>query len=464
MVDFWVYDVCLLILFSLAVVVFLRHKKKQTKREGIMFLYRTKVGVKFINWFGGRFSKILGRFKYIIIGIGFILMTGILWLIGQSLFLYIKFPQIVEVIKAPPIAPLIPYFPKLFGLSSFFPPFYFIYFIVALLIVAVVHEFAHGVYMKKFGVKIKATGFAFLGPFLGAFVEQDDKQMKQKKNTEQMVILGAGVFANIIFALIFFGLMVGWFFLSMAPGGFIFEDYSSSVIPINNITGINYVENNFTKINVNNKTYFSNKILNESIKNNLITNGVEFIHVWDDTPALRVRLRGVIAQVNDIKILDRNDLMECLKNKKPGEIVNIKTILDEKQMIYEVELANHPLNSSIGYLGIVSSVSNGQGIMQKLTLFLMSFKNPSTYYVPKWDGEFVIFVYNLFWWIALINILVALFNMLPLGILDGGRFLYLAVLSLTQSKKATKIIYKTISYLILITFFAIMFFWAIRVF
>ena len=62
---------------------------------------------------------------------------------GQTLSIYILHPEITKIIKAPPIAPLIPYFPKLFGMESFFPPFYFTYFIVALAIVAVVHELSH---------------------------------------------------------------------------------------------------------------------------------------------------------------------------------------------------------------------------------------------------------------------------------------------------------------------------------
>ena len=38
----------------------------------------------------------------------------------------------------------------------------------------------------------------------------------------------------------------------------------------------------------------------------------------------------------------------------------------------------------------------------------------------------------------IINLLVALFNMLPLGFLDGGRFFYLTFLGLTGSEKVAK--------------------------
>tara|TARA_Y100000031_G_scaffold135986_1_gene159681 strand:- start:474 stop:785 length:312 start_codon:yes stop_codon:yes gene_type:complete len=62
-------------------------------------------------------------------------------------------------------------------------------------------------------------------------------------------------------------------------------------------------------------------------------------------------------------------------------------------------------------------------------------KDPFIYYTPTWDGEFVKFILDLLWWIVVINILVALFNMLPVSILDGGRFFYLTVWGITGNEK-----------------------------
>ena len=164
MVSFWVYDVGFLILFSIWVAWFLRSRKKALAREGIIFMYRTQLGVKAIKYIGDNFKKTLHTLKYVIIAVGFALMGTMIWMLWTTLSIYILHPEITKVIKAPPIAPLIPYFPKLFGMQSFFPPFYFIYFIVALAIVAVVHEFSHGIFMRLFKIKIKSTGLVFLGP------------------------------------------------------------------------------------------------------------------------------------------------------------------------------------------------------------------------------------------------------------------------------------------------------------
>jgi len=62
-----------------------------------------------------------------------------------------------------------------------------------------------------------------------------------------------------------------------------------------------------------------------------------------------------------------------------------------------------------------------------------------------------------------INLLVALFNMLPLGMLDGGRFFYLAILGITGSEKFAKKAFKFMGYLILFVFLLLMFMWFIRI-
>jgi len=63
----------------------------------------------------------------------------------------------------------------------------------------------------------------------------------------------------------------------------------------------------------------------------------------------------------------------------------------------------------------------------------------------------------------IINILVALFNMLPVGMLDGGRFFYLAMIGIFRSKKTAKIASKAMAYIILLAFVLMMFFWFIRI-
>ncbi|MCF1193595.1 hypothetical protein LRR18_18570, partial [Mangrovimonas sp. AS39] len=72
---------------------------------------------------------------------------------------------------------------------------------------------------------------------MGAFVEEEKTGFHKKRKLEQMTVLGAGVFANAIFALIFYGLYVGFFFSSFTASGYIFNSYGIAAIPTGQITG-----------------------------------------------------------------------------------------------------------------------------------------------------------------------------------------------------------------------------------
>ena len=143
-------------------------------------LYKTKWGINSMKKFDEKYHKVLGYLRYVIVTVGYLLMAIMIYMLLQTVYIYMSQPNITDTIKAPPIAPLIPYFPELFGMESYFPPFYFTYFLVALAIVAIVHEFAHGIYMRYSKTKIKSTGLVFLGPILGAFVEEDKQNFHKK--------------------------------------------------------------------------------------------------------------------------------------------------------------------------------------------------------------------------------------------------------------------------------------------
>jgi len=460
MVDFWVYDVSFLVLFSIWVVWFLRSRKKATSREGIIFMYRTQLGVKAIKYIGDNFKRTLHALKYVIIAVGLALMGTMVWMLWKTLLIYILHPEITKVIKAPPIAPLIPYFPKLFGMQDFFPPFYFTYFIVALAIVAIVHEFSHGIFMRLFKIKIKATGLVFLGPILGAFVEEDRKDFEKKTKIEQMSVLGAGVFANIIFALIFYGLYVAFFFVSFSASGYAFNAYADAAVPTANITGMEAQEGNLTRVmTTSGKDFYASSVMLEQIN----LSAVDFIVAYEDAPAVKVRIVGAIVQMNDARIRGQEDIIAFMQSTEPGDEVKVITESEEGQNEYNVVLGEHPSGSGIGYLGVGYRQVDPKGFIQNSLMFFMSFKDSSTYYVPTWDGEFVYFFYHLLWWIMIINLLVAIFNMLPLGMLDGGRFFYLTIWGITRSEKVGRIASKLMKWFILLVFVLLMYFWFIRI-
>jgi membrane-associated protease RseP (regulator of RpoE activity) len=455
----FIYDLSFLILFSLFIGIFLYRKRKNLKREWIMFLYRTKIGIKTIDYISRKFSRLLHVLKYFIVGIGLFLMAGMIYLLGHAVWLYIKFPQITKIIKAPPIFPVIPYFPRIFGIQSIFPPFYFTYFILAFAIVAIVHEFSHGIFMRLFKIRIKSTGFAFLGPILGAFVEEDKRNFEKKSNLQQMSVLGAGVFANLVFALIFFGILILFFNLFFVGGGYAFNNYAYSYIPAASVTGFGNFSEELTEVYTKNNTYF----LNSELKSQLSENS-SLLLVYEDTPAVRAGLKGAVVEIGGQKISNYEDLRDFLIDKKPGDSINIKTVYQGEEKETTLALEEHPLDSSKGYIGIGFYKAKSNSLTSKIIMKVASFKEPSTYYVPVARANLVVFIYNLLWWVAMINFFVALFNMVPLGILDGGRFFYLAILSVTKSKKFAEISFKLVSYAILLIFLLLMVFWFFRIF
>jgi membrane-associated protease RseP (regulator of RpoE activity) len=459
MVGFWIYDIGFLVLFSIFVTWFLFSRKKDLSREGLIFMYRTQFGIDAINYIGDNFKRTLHAMKYLIVGVGAMLMGVMLWMLGQTVAIYLLNPEITKIIKAPPIAPLIPYFPKLFGMESFFPPFYFTYFIVALAIVAIVHEFSHGIFMKLFKIKIKSTGLVFLGPILGAFVEEEKKGFEKKKKLEQMTVLGAGVFANIVFALIFYGLYVAFFFSSFMAAGYVFNSYGVAAVPLENITGFVNESNGLIKVTTADGSYY----LDEALSIQLSEGSREYLVAYPEAPAVLAQMKGAIVQADDVKITGQDKLRAFLENKNPGDGVKFLTEDEDGVKEYEIVLGEHPDDSSRAYLGVGHTVALKRGVIQKTLGKFMNFKESSTFYKPTWDGDFVYFIYHLLWWIMIINLLVALFNMLPVGILDGGRFFYLAMFGIFRSEKVASMMYKFVGYVILLMFVLMMFFWFIRI-
>src|SRR3989344_8285751 len=205
------YDIVLLILFVTFMSWFLYTRKHNLKREGLLYLYRAQWGVKLIDRIGKKYKKTLKFFSYVSIVSGFVLMISMVYLFGKIVWIYVFEPAIVQQIRVPPIIPLVPYLPQVFKLD-FLPPFYFTYWIVILAIIAITHEFAHGIFAAYNKVNIKKTGFGFFPfffpVFLAAFVEPDEKQMQKRSNFGQRAILSAGTFVNLLTAIFF--LIVTW--------------------------------------------------------------------------------------------------------------------------------------------------------------------------------------------------------------------------------------------------------------
>jgi len=476
--SFYIYDIIFLLVFFAVAGIFLYINRKNLKFEKPLLLYRTKVGLKVIDYISKKFEKQLKILSYAIIAAGYILMIFMVYLLVQIIYIYFKFPAVVRAVKIPPFMPLVPYITEIFNVHEIFPPFYFTYWIIAVAIIAVFHESAHGIFARLNKIRVKSTGFGFLGPFLAAFVEPDEKQIKKKSRFAQLSVLSAGSFANIVMALIFLLIMWLFFALAFAQSGAIFNTYTYSFVNITSISSIDnkmlesyragsildsIIDINKTLIEVRggNRSYVTTRdILTKQLNT---TEEIDEIMLYDDAPAIRSNMSGAIIEIDGIKIKNAEDLGDVLSRYNPGDSIITKTESKNKTAAYTREyaivLAENPENKSRAFLGI-GIIGAGRGFFWGIRDIFM-FKSQSTYYKPKIEGlsDFTMFIYNLLWWIVLINFGVGLFNMLPVGIFDGGQVFYLTVLGITKSEKIAKKAFSIATKIILLMFLLLVAFW-----
>ncbi len=179
---------------------FLLFKKENLEVQGLfpffyIFLYKTQWGLRVMDIFS-RFKNIR-YFYFLSIFFGLVgSVFAFFFMIWNLRYVYLHHIESGGGLVLP-----------LKTSSSFVYYVPFIYWIIAIFVLASVHELAHGIMARYVRVKIKSSGFAFLGILLpllpAAFVEPDEEEMKKSDWKDQIAILGAGPTSNIIFGLFF---------------------------------------------------------------------------------------------------------------------------------------------------------------------------------------------------------------------------------------------------------------------
>jgi len=367
------------IIFVLLLSLFIFVKRKNIITHKILFpllyfsMYRTKIGLKFMDRVAKRFSKPLKYIAYFGVVIGFIGMV----LIGVLLFVN-SYKLFVQPEAQPGVGVVQPFKEGIPG--TVFVPFF--YFIISIFILAVVHEFSHGIIAKRYGLKIKSSGFAVLGiliPVLpAAFVEPDEKELRKRPAKEQLSIFAAGPFANILLA-----------FIVLLITGFIVAPAVDSMIE------------------------FDGVLIND------------FIRVDDEIyPAEKAGMHKgeIIKEIDNIKADYLFNFSSILEGKSAGDAVNIKT----NRGSYDISLAENPEDKSKGYLGVY--VKQSKKIKESTTARFGNF-------LPMLLLWFV----GLFYWLYILNLGIGLFNLVPIGPIDGGRMLRLSLLKFFKKEKAEKL-------------------------
>ncbi|HYA54919.1 MAG TPA: site-2 protease family protein [Thermoplasmata archaeon] len=292
-------------------------------------------------------------------------------------------PSVSEAVGLPGINPFIP-----IG-----------YGIIALVVGIVLHELSHGVVARSQGIGVKSLGILWCVVPIGAFVEQDDKEMLAATRRKRDRVAAAGVLANFVLAVIFFAV------LSLLV--------AASVQPNANGVGIAYVQGN--------------------------------------TPAANATLvpGDIITSINGTQTTTANSFESSLAHSTPGETVTVVYYSSSlgHSVSTNVVLATNPNNKSRGFLGVAVSILTPAELKQTLVWPAGSDQGPlvgTVYWIilplgglepvsgsttdyyhlsgplagvdmgTFWIGA------NILYWLAWMNLLLGLSNALPLVPLDGG--------------------------------------------
>jgi len=82
------------------------------------------------------------------------------------------------------------------------------YFLLAVPIVLIIHEGAHGIVATLEKIKIKTGGFAVFIALFAGFVEPDEEEFAKARKISRLRVIGAGATSNVLFSFIIAGLLI----------------------------------------------------------------------------------------------------------------------------------------------------------------------------------------------------------------------------------------------------------------
>lgn len=358
--------------------------RDKIERAGPIFLHKTQEGVSWIWKTGTNHSYFFQKVGIMSIYISLVIMILVSFVLLTGA---IKTFEIKE--KMPPTVGLAIPGIKIPGSPIYIP---LVEGLIALATVMIIHEFSHGIFASACGLRPKNLLLFILLFIPGAGVELDENKVMRASLTSRLKIYSAGSFANIVTGLLVFIMM------------FLF------VPPIINV-------------------------MTEQV------NGVVITGTSPDFPAQDAGIEAgtIVKSINFTETSNFTAFANFLSNTKPNETVSLQTNKGE----YSIFLAQHPDNSSKGYLGVFvdpygidlsPKFNNGVGT-KIFTLFM-----------------FIVSIMEL---IVLLHINIGAINLLPLFPLDGGR-MFVDIMSEKYGSKGeniAKIVSTAILFILFLNFF-----------
>ncbi|HJM25346.1 MAG TPA: site-2 protease family protein [Nitrosopumilus sp.] len=239
------------------------------------------------------------------------------------------------------------------------------YFLLSIPIVLVIHEGAHGIVAALEKIKIKTGGFAIFIAMFAGFVEPDEEEFEKAKKISKMRVIGAGATSNVIFALALgVILLTNPFFAMVLPEPLLSVFYD-------------------------------------------LPEGVLILSIMENSGAEQAGLlaNDIITSINDIPIRSPADFPSL----NPGEMASVSVLRDSQPLDFGVTIMPAPEDPERGLIGIMRDNS----FAYKPVMNFIEWNDPNV-------SMFLL-------WLWMISFFIGIINMLPLPILDGGKFIHIII-------------------------------------
>jgi len=254
------------------------------------------------------------------------------------------------------------------------------YFLLSIPIVLIIHEGAHGIVASLEKIKIKTGGFAVFIALFAGFVEPDEEEFDKAKKISKLRVIGAGATSNVIFAFALGALLLtNPIFALILPEPLVEWFYDAP-------------------------------------------DGVLVISIIPDSGAEKAGLQSgdLITAINGVVIITPLDFQKV--DLKPGETVTVTVQRNGQQLQLPVEIMPSPDDPNRGLVGIMRDNA-------------LSYK--PVYNFIEWDPQVSMFLL----WLWMISFFIGIINMLPLPILDGGKFIYTIIEKKASEQKINGIMW-----------------------
>jgi len=236
------------------------------------------------------------------------------------------------------------------------------YFLLSIPIVLIVHEGAHGIVAALEKIKIKTGGFAIFIAMFAGFVEPDEEEFEKAKKISKLRVIGAGATSNVIFAFVLGAmLLTNPFFAMVLPEPLLSVFYE-------------------------------------------LPQGVLILSIIENSGAEQAGLlaNDIITSINDMPIRSPVDFPSL----NPGETASVTVLRDGQILEFGLEVMPSPEDPERGLIGIMRDNS----FAYKPVMNFIEWNDPNV-------SMFLV-------WLWMISFFIGIINMLPLPILDGGKFIH----------------------------------------